>query len=90
LKQPTKDEILKKLEMILFQVSTREEIADWAMGHIKDDNLVDHLPTKTAYWCATICSNKKDDALFNGYVDMIKLMPDGPAKSMALSKFVIK
>lgn len=39
MKQPTKDEILKKLEMILFQVSTREEIADWAMGHIKDDNL---------------------------------------------------
>ena len=39
MKQPTKEQIVKELEKILMQESTREEIADWAMGFIEDDGI---------------------------------------------------
>lgn len=39
MKQPKNEEIIKALEKILMQESTREEIADWAMGFIDDDDI---------------------------------------------------
>jgi len=39
MKQPTYKEIINKLEKILMQESTREEITDWAMRFINDDDI---------------------------------------------------
>lgn len=39
MKQPKKEEVIKELEKILLQESKREEIADWAMEFIEDDDL---------------------------------------------------
>lgn len=39
MKQPQNEQIIKELEKILIQVATREEIADWAIGLIDNDDI---------------------------------------------------
>jgi hypothetical protein len=40
LTQPTMEEVITKIKMVLERKSTREEVADWAWKYVTDDSLV--------------------------------------------------
>lgn len=56
-------------------------------ANVQDENLEDHVPTKAAYWRASIAYTQNDKSGLQAALGKLRQMPEGPVKAVALKRF---